>query len=193
MENIGIHQPNSPEKKKKPKVLYLAAQTTGIKELMPMKGRSRESSEGALIFSTPDKALASVFLVEGHNDSWMQIGYYSDIPCVVICMDREEFVKRDKGGTMYEVPSDTFDYNPNLGMGDKEWTSSVSVKPKKEILYPSALDSMIENGVNVYFVDKDKFNAINNADDNGLNILLSLVSENRKRNKIVKPLENLIK
>lgn len=193
MENIGIHQPNSPEKKKKPKVLYLAAQTTGIKELMPMKGRSRDSNEGATIFSTPDKALASVFLVEGHDDSWMQIGYYSDIPYVVICMDREKFIKRDKGGTMYEVPSDTFDYNPNLGMGEKEWTSSTPVKPLREILYPSALDTMIKNGVNVYFVDKNTFDKINNADDNGFEILLSLVSENRRKNKITKPLENLVK
>lgn len=190
MEGIS-KQPNNLERKEKPKVLYVSAQTAEIKELIPMKGRSRDDKEGSVVFSTPDKALASVFLVEGHNDSWMQIGYYDDIPCVVICMDREEFIKKDRGGIMYEVPSETFDYNPNLGMGEKEWTSSKPVKPTKETKCPSALDAMIENGVNVYFVDQDTFNKINNADDNGFSLLLSLVSENRKRNKIIKPLEEL--
>lgn len=193
MENRGIYKPNSSvEKKEKPKVLYVAAQTAKIEELVPQKGRSRDEDEGEVIFSTPDKALASVFLVEGHNDDWMDIGYYSDIPCAVICMNRDEFIKRDKGGIIYEVPSDTFSYNPNLGMGDKEWTSSKPVKPTKETNFPSALDAMIKNGVNVYFVDKDTFNAIRNSNDCGFSVLLSLVSENSIRNKVVKPLEDLI-
>lgn len=180
------------EKKEKPEVLYVAAHTPNLEELKPMEGRSRGGNEGAIIFSTPDKALASAFLVEGHSDDWMTIGYYSDIPCVVICMDRDEFVTRDTGGVMYEVSSDTFDYNSNLGMGDKEWTSSEPVKPTKETYYQSALDTMIENGVNVYFVDRDTFSKINSADDYGLSILLSRESENHKRNKVIKPLESLV-
>jgi len=176
------------EKKEKPEVLYISAQTRGIKELVPMSGRNRGGDEGAVIFSTPDKALASVFLIEGHNDNWMQIGYFSNIPYVTICMDREDFIKRDKGGVTYTVPSDTFDYNPNLGMGDKEWTSREPVKPLAEVFYPSALDTMIENGVNVYFVDKKAFDDMNEADDYGLSILLSLTSENQRRGKVIKPL-----
>ncbi len=180
------------ENKEKPEVLYVGTQTPNIQELKPMEGRHRGGGEGPVIFSTPDKALASVFMVEGHNDDWTTIGYYSDILCVVICMDREEFITRDKGGVVYEVPSDTFDYNPDLGMGEKEWTSSEPVKPTKETKYPSALDTMIENGVNVYFVDKDTFSKINSADDYGLGILLSMESENRRRNQVVKPLESLV-
>jgi hypothetical protein len=192
MEGVS-NNPNILERKEKPKVLYVSAQTAGIKELIPTKGRSRDDKEGPVIFSTPDKTLASVFLVEGHDDSWMQIGYYDDIPCVIICMDRKEFIKRDKGGIMYEVPSDTFDYNPNLGMGEKEWTSSKPVKPTKETTCSSALDTMIKNGVNVYFVDRDTFKKINNSNDNGFSILLSITSENKKRNKVIKPLEDLTK
>ena len=180
------------EKKEKPEVLFIAAKIPNIKELVPMEGNYRDKKEGAVIFSTPDKALASIFLVEGHDDSWMQIGYYSGIPSAVICIDREEFIKRDKGGTMYEVPSNTFDYNPNLGMGEKEWTSSEPVKPTKETKYFSALDAMIKNGVNVYFVDKKTFDELSRADDSGLSILLSLTSENKRRNKVVKPLEYLV-
>jgi hypothetical protein len=175
------------EKKEKPAVLYIAAQTAGIKELVPIKGRHRDKDEGPVIFSTPDKALASIFLVEGHNDSWMHLGYFSGIPYVVICIDRDEFVKKDKGGVIYEVPSDTFDYNPNLGMKEKEWTSKEPVKPLKETSYPSALDTMIDNGVNVYFVDKNTFDEINNSNDYGLSILLSLESENNRVNKVIRP------
>lgn len=183
----------SHETREKPPVLYIATQTAGLQELSPREGRNRGGDEGAVIFSTPNKELASVFLIEGHNDSWIQIGYFSDIPYVAICMSREDFLNRDHGGTMYEVPSDTFNYDPNLGMGDKEWTSSEAVNPTNETDYPSALDAMIENGINVYFVDRQTFDAMNAANDHGFSILLPLTSENKLRNKVRRPLEDLNK
>lgn len=179
---------NKIESKEKPEILYIGTQTKGIKEFTPRKGNYRDENEGPVIFSTPDKALASVFTVEGHNDSWIKIGYYRDILVVVICMDREEFIKRDNGGVIYEVPSDTFDYNPNLGMGEKEWTSSEPVKPTAEISHQSTLDTMIDNGVQVYFVDKKTFNAIWDADDHGKEIVYGLISENSRRAKNIKTL-----
>lgn len=181
IRNDGLEGKNF-EKKEKPPVLYIAAQTSGLQELFPREGRHRCGDEGAVIFSTPNKELASIFLVEGHDDSWMRIGYFSDIPYVAICMDRNEFQKRDNGGSMYEVPNDTFNFDPGLGMGEKEWTSREPVRPIRETRYPSALDAMIENGVNVYFVDKLTFGAMNSADDHGFSILLSLTSENKLRN-----------
>ena len=162
---------------KKPKTLYVAAQTKGIKELVPIKGNYRDKNEGAVIFATPDKALASIFLIKNHNDSWTNLGYFGGILYVVIKMDRDEFLKKDRGGSIYEVSSDDFDYKVDLGMGDKEWTSSKPVKPLKETFYTSALDTMIENGVNVYFVDKETFENIKNSEDHGRGILGSLVSE----------------
>ncbi len=174
-----------------PPVLYIAAQTSGLQELTPREGRNRGKNEGAVIFATPDKRLATAFLVEGHDDSWMRIGYFDDIPHVVICMDRNEFQARDRGGAMYEVPSETFAFDPDLGMGDKEWTSRAPVKPVAETDFPSALDAMIENGVNVYFVNRATFDAIRNAHDHGLSTLLSLTSENELRNKVTRPLEDL--
>ncbi len=166
---------------KKPKVLYVAAQTKGIKELIPTKGNCRDKDEGAVIFATPDKALASIFLIKNHNDSWTNLGYFGETPCVVIKMDKDEFLEKDGGGSIYEVSSDNFNYNPNLGMREKEWTSSKPVKPLKENSYDSALDTMVENGVNVYFVKKKTFENIKNSKDHGLSILSSLTSENQKR------------
>ena len=189
MENFG--EINKIEKKEKPAVLYVSAQIPNIKELAPMEGNYRDESEGPVIFSTPDKALASVFLVEGHGDHWMQIGFFGDIPVVVINASREGFIKNDKGGIMYSVPSDNFDFDPSKGMGEKEWTSNKPVKPLSEIKYPSALDAMIENGVQVYFVDKKTFDAINNSDNYGYGILVGLASENEKRGKNIKLLKDL--
>ncbi len=182
---------NEIEKKEKPEVLYLAAKTPNISELVPMKRNYRDENEGAVIFSTPDKALASAFLVEGHGDHWMKIGFYGDIPVVVIKSDREEFIKKDKGGSMYTVSSDTFDFDPEKGMGEKEWVSKVPVKPLSETKFNSALDAMIENGVQVYFVDENTFEAINNSSNHGYGILIRLTSENEKRGQSIRNLKEL--
>lgn len=188
MENF--EKQNNQEKKEKPDVLYHASRTPDIKEFIPNRGNHRDEDEGAVIFSTPNKALASAFLVEEHGDHWMQIGFYDDIPVVVINADREEFIKNDKGGVIYALSSETFNCDPNKGMGDKEWTSRESVKPLSEVRYPSALDAMIENGVQIYFVDKKTFDEINNSDNHGYNILTGLTSENERSGKNVRPLKD---
>lgn len=177
---------NKIESKEKPETLYIGTQTKGIQEFTPRRGNYRDKDEGPVIFSTPDKALASVFMISGHNDSWTKIGYYGDVLVIIICMDRDEYIKKDKGGVIYEVPSDSFDYNPKLGMGEKEWTSRESVKPIKETDYSSSLDTMIDNGVQVYFVDKEAFKEIWDADDHRRKIVFGLTSENSKRGKNIK-------
>lgn len=180
------------EKKEKPDVLYIAAHLPEVPKLVPIVGNYRDENEGAVIFSTPDKALASVFLVEGHSDSWMQIGFYGDVLAAVINADRDDFIRKDKGGIIYTSSSDTFNYHPDKGMGEKEWTSRESVKPLSETMYSSALDLMIENGVQVYFVDKKTFDDINKSDDHGCGILNHIQSENQRRNKNIKVLEDVI-
>jgi len=184
MENHA--EGNKIESKEKPETLYIGTQAKGIKEFTPRRGNYRDKDEGPVIFSTPDKALASIFMVQDHNDSWTKIGYYRDVLVIVICMNRDEYIKKDKGGVIYEVPSDSFDYNPNLGMGDKEWTSREPVKPINETVCPSSLDTMIDNGVQVYFVDKKTFKKIWSAEDYGKEIVFNLTSENRRQGRNVK-------
>lgn len=179
------------EKKEKPELLYISAQTSGITELVPQKGRYRDQKEGPVIFSTPDKALASAFLVKNHNSSWMKIGYYGDILVVAIDSDKETFLESDTGGSVYTVSSKTFDFDPNKGMGEKEWTSVDSVKPIAEIQYPSALEAMIENGVQVYFIDTETLRSIKESNDYGYNILSKLTSENERRGQNIKSIKDL--
>lgn len=187
MENIIF------ERKEKPPILFIGTQTADIKKFEPRKGNIRSTDEGPVIFATPDKALASIFTIENHNDSWTKIGYYNDILVIVICMDREKFIKNDKGGLIYSVSSDSFDYDPNLGMGDKEWTSTTPTKPISENKVSSSLESMLENGVQVYFVNPKDFKKITELESEwgDLDTLVNLKSENELRNKNFKTLKTL--
>lgn len=169
------------EKQERPGVLYHASHNPAIEEFVPRQDRVRDPNEGPRVFATPDKALASIFLIAGQNDDWIQSGYLNDVPIVVVCMEREEFIAHDKGGAIYVLPSDGFDFDPNLGLRDKEWTNPNGVKPLGKIGCESALDTMIENGVQVYFVDKTTFDAIDQAENFGVDILTRLESENQRR------------
>lgn len=176
------------EGKEKPPVVYHASQNPDIEEFTPQQGRVRDPDEGPVIFATPDKALASAFLVENHNDDWMVIGFYSDVPVVVIRADREKFILKDKGGTIYNLPATSFDFDLNKGMGEREWTSRFPVKPIGKKKCSSALDEMVSNGVQVYFVTQSEFKAIKEAEDYGLGILKGLKSENQRRQRNISEL-----
>lgn len=180
------------EKKERPKFVYHSSHNSEIEELSPRQERERDSGEGPVIFATPDKGLASAFLVKGHNDSWMKISYYNDVLVVTICANREKFIKNDKGGTLYILASDNFNFDPNRGMGEREWTSHVPAKPINKTKYNSALDAMIENGARVYFIDKKSFEEIKKSDDHGYTILLSKTSENEHRGENIKSLEDAV-
>jgi hypothetical protein len=178
-------------KKEKPEILYHASKVSGITELTPQIGiHMRDRSDGEVIFSTPDKGFASAFLAENRGSRFMKIGFFRDILVVIINADREEFIKKDTGGSVYSFSSDTFDYDPNKGMGDKEWTSKESVRPLSEVRYNSTLDAMIEGGAQVYFVDERVFNDIKKAPKNGYDIITGLTSENERINKNVKSLKD---
>ena len=62
-----------------------------------------------------------------------------------------------------------------------EWYSKEKVKPLRQIEYASALDAMIENGVQVYFVEPETFKKIREAEDHGFSIIKNLESENQRR------------
>ena len=100
---------------------------------------------------------------------------------------RERFEREDHGGVIYELPSDTFVHEIRGGAKD-EWTSRVSVKPTGKTEYKSALEAMLEHGVQVYFVDKSIFVKINNSKDNGMATLRTLDSENSVKNVNIKEL-----
>ncbi len=172
----------SPEKKKPP-FLYHASSNREIETLEPRAKSIRDPEEGPVVFATPDLALATTFLVSEANDSWTQIGKINGVPYMVI-RDKKHFMRRDNGGSIYKFKSDGFTSHPHKGMGDDEWVSKEPITPIEKTDVQSALEAMIENGVQVFFVDKGTFNKIKHSAD-WFETLKTLESENKRRGKNV--------
>lgn len=182
-------------KPEKPSVLYHASRNAEIDVFEPSIGKRRDELEGAQIFATPSKAMTTIFLVET-DDSWTQSGSMDGTPFMVIS-DKERFSQLDTGGYIYSLPSDSFDTNLEKGLRELEYTSTEPVTPNEREFVPSALQAMLENGVNVYFVDKETWHAMQESDDDGESILKSLAPEKLEIKKSIQltsePLSELIR
>ena len=138
----------------KPSALYHGSSNREIARFEPRSEKVRDPQEGPKVFATSDKRMASAFIV-GADDSWANSGMHNGVPYLVIS-DRQRFEQLDQGGAIYHLPPDTFETDPNKGLGTVEWTSSESVEPFHKEEHQSALEAMLEQGVQVYFVDPEK-------------------------------------
>jgi len=164
----------------KPLFLYHASQNRNINMFEPRLGSFRDKDEGPVIFATPDKTLASIFIVPT-NDLWAHSGLFGKVH-YFICGDQDKFINLDNGGAIYTLPSFTFETDPKKGLGTKEWVNKASVKPISKEEYQSGLQAMLSLGVQVYFVDNIKFQEIGKSHDHGNEIVRNSVSENKNRN-----------
>lgn len=180
MENLEKNQ--SPEKEKPP-FLYHGSPHK-IEELEPQTKPHREKEEGELVYATSELTDAIMFLQKTDLTGHFIINN-EKVAYVIVVGDREKFMERDRGGHVYVLPSDRFKPSPHKGMSN-EWVSKESVKPVEVKEYNSALDAMIENGVQVYFLDKATYQQIRRAEDHGYSILKNLESENKRLNLNVK-------
>ncbi len=169
----------------KPEVLYHGSTYRGITVFEPRKVSVRDPQEGPVVFASPDPAIALIFALGPHVP---HSGRFDETPYAVIVRDREDYIKEDRGCSLYLVPSDTFVNDPDKGLGPNEWVSRESVPAIREIDYPSALDAALERGVQVYFVDRATDLAIRASDDFGCEILKGLQSENQRRGVNVREL-----
>ena len=179
-----IEQKEGIPTKEKPPLLYHGSAHKELKELQP-QGKSHRAEEGELLYATPDLAIASIFLVSGAHYG---CGKFGEVPYAWIIADRDEFISNDKGGHIYVLPSDSFEINQGRGLGNEEYASKEPITPIKTIEYPSAIDAMIENGVQVYFIDQKTYEKIQASKDHGQSIYSKLKSENQKREVNVRPL-----
>lgn len=154
--------------------LYHASQQRDIEQFEPRQESVRDPEEGAVVFATPDKGYASMFLVRA-SDSWTRRGKFDrDGPWHMIISDQQRFRERDEGGTLYRLPSSSFISDPGKNMSKTEWVSRESVRPIDGEQYDSGLQAMLDNGVNVYFVDQATFDAIRQSEDHGHEVLQGL-------------------
>jgi hypothetical protein len=167
--------------KEKPKFLYHGSPDRGLIELKP---QSRTQRAEKLLYATPDMAIASTFLIKGVHYG---CGKFGDVPYAWILADRDDFIRQDKGGHIYVSSGDSFVMNPDSGLANDEYISVQPVQPSKTIKYQSAVDAMMENGVQVYFINQPTYNRLQSAKDHGYTIFATLESENQRRGINVKP------
>lgn len=166
------------ESREKPPVLYHASQKRDIERFELRGERVRDPNEGARIFATPDKRLATIFLVPT-DDSWANSGFFGDTPHLIVS-DENKFRAMDMGGAIYSLPSDRFETDLTKGLREKEWTSTEEVRPIGKKEYASGLTAMLESGVQVYFVDQETYEKTQDAPDGGYSILKTWQSENQR-------------
>jgi hypothetical protein len=170
----------------KPTEFYHASPNGDIAEFVPLAESMRDPAEGPQVFATPSRAMATIFLVKT-DDSWANSGSIDDVPYMIIS-DEARYRAADTGGYVYTLPPESFVNDPKKGLGPLEWTSSVKVIPAKKEFYPSAVEAMIDAGVQVYFTDLEAYRKIQNDIDHISEYLYALESENRRRNKnVAKP------
>ncbi len=184
--SLGMEKLKSHESQEKPKFLYHSSPNRSIEVFEPRVSGGSGEKYGAKVYATPDKALASIFLCNVEKP-WSAGVYGGGVLVAKIPYTREEFIARDTGGTMYTLPSDAFELNEDE-LGGAEWTSDESVTPTEKEEYHSALEAMIENGVQVYFVDNENMKLMKEAGDGGVEILQTMQSENQRRGVNVKSL-----
>lgn len=139
----------------KPK-LYQGSPFSDLKKIEPKNKGKRDNNEGVAIFTTPSKAFASMFLVRYYDNQGIK-GKNKDIFYTIIWDDEIKEKIQNQGGSIYEVDNSNFSFDENKGMGENEWTSKESANILNEEKFNNALQTMINNGVVVYFIDeKDK-------------------------------------
>ena len=176
MENRREFSHEENQEQEKPPFLYHGSPNKNIETLEPKNKKVRDENEGPVVFATQELDLASIFLAKGVVES----GKFNNVAYAIIVDTKENYIKNDQGGRIYLVPSDSFENNPDIGLGKYEWTSKEAVFPSSTIEYPSALQAMLENKVQVYFIDQETYKKIQESDDDGLSILKNLESENQK-------------
>jgi hypothetical protein len=143
----------SPEK---PPFLYHGSTKGDITEFVPQISTGSGEQYGQLVYATPSLAVASIFMAKEYIRQPWSAGMYNGKLCAFIPIPKEDFQKRDKGGHIYTVASDTFSTQEGRGLGENEYGSTEAVKPVSVTHHTSALEAMLKEGVQVYFVTPEQ-------------------------------------
>jgi hypothetical protein len=141
-----------------PDILYHASPSTDVTILEPRSEYPRYPGEANLVFATPLKELAAMFLVP--RDIETEIGIYGDRYVVFINSSAELYAEQDKGGAIYSLPVDTFETDSVHGMGEIEWYSKVPVQPLSKVVYGTSIEAMDTSNVERFFVNNNTFEKI---------------------------------
>ena len=163
-----------------PELLFRGTPNRGVSLFVPKERVGRGSSERLVVSAAPDRTVATEFVVP-IEDLKVVIGSIGGVRYYV-CGDKQPFKEKDKGGAIYTLNPEGFEYNPDIGI----WTSTKPVETTSQEDVSSGLEAMIEAGIQVFFVDSETFNQFKESSDKGREILRNLTSENMRRDKNVR-------
>lgn len=133
----------------------------------------------ATVFATERIDLAALFMSPATHLS--SIGFENDIAYICIWGSRKDF--EDRGGYLYELPAESFE---KVGK-EYEYQSFQSVLPITATFFDSAIDGMMNCGVQVYFInDETIFDKIVINKEHRAPILRGLISENQRNSINIK-------
>ncbi len=135
----------------------------------PRNEYPRYTGETKLVFATPHQELAAMFLVP--RDIETEICIYGNRYVVIINSDEESYVKQDKGGAIYSLPTDSFETDSVHGMGEIEWYSKIPVKPMSKVIYRTLIQAMDKFNVERFFVDHDTIEKIRASPSDALRLV----------------------
>jgi hypothetical protein len=116
------------------------------------------------LFASHDIRVSSVFLVGAQRFACVKLGH---VVYAFFENSLDEFLGKDRGGSIYVVRSEGFSpYPPNQSRAI-EWTTAECVKPIKRIDYSSALSAMVRYGVKVSFVKPNLLDEIDCLENSG--------------------------
>jgi hypothetical protein len=130
-----------------PAVLFHGTPLPGLTKLHP--------APGGVLYASDDMRLSSTFLADPEHCVCVRSsrGHVQ----AFIGEPREEFLRRDRGGTIYLLDARRFSpAPPDVSLRRVwEWTTVDEIEPMGSIVYVSALTAMIALGVRVYFVSRE--------------------------------------
>jgi hypothetical protein len=133
------------------------------------------------VFATEKADIAAMFMFPANLIS--SICFEQDIAFICIWGTAKEFDEKKVEGFLYIFSSESFE---KVGK-EYEWQSFNAVTPVEIKEYQSVIDGMIEQGVQVYFINDDTiFDQIVENKNNRAPIVSKLASENQRRNINIK-------
>lgn len=139
-------------------ILYHTSSRCDLSIIKPQRTLSKDKYIGDYIFATSDKILAIMYLTTKGNYSLMNP--HSRPPSIVIRSDETSYRKTDKGGTIYTLPSKSFQKTPQTELSDFERVSIVATKPLDKTTYKNSLDAMQAAGIEIYFTNQHTFDEL---------------------------------
>jgi hypothetical protein len=137
-------------------ILYHASDKNNLDVISPKPTLSRDVHIGDYVFATENEILAKMYLANKGLAILMEPDEKQ--PTIVICSDKESYIKNDIGGTIYELNDESFIESPQKELSSYEKVSTEPVKPITKNKHESSLKAMKEAGIKIYFVDEKTFN-----------------------------------